>query len=87
MKAKKKIVPMTDRQHEIILDKLCDAISKDHRSENEIAQDAGVSPNTINKWTRGLTTRPRIDTVFKVCRVVGMALDVVPVRANLRVVK
>ena len=46
----------------------------DSRTVNSIAEEAGVSPGTITKWTDGTTMTPRIDTMVKVAKVLELEL-------------
>ena len=77
-----------------IVDELCAAIEKDGRSVFNIAQAAGVGEPTLYHWLSGHIVNPRVDTLDKVARVLGLQLAFVdgqwtlrPVAASNRVEK
>jgi transcriptional regulator with XRE-family HTH domain len=50
---------------------VCRLVQLDHRSVNDIAAAANVSPPTVYKWLNGETMQPRLYTLRAVANVLG----------------
>lgn len=53
-----------------------------HLSVKEIAEESGVSPNTIARWLSGSTNRPQFCTVQAVVRSMGYDYKLVERKSN-----
>jgi DNA-binding phage protein len=57
-----------------IVDELCAAIEQDRRTLTQIAQAAHVHQITLKLWLSGATANPRVDSLDRVARVLGLRL-------------
>lgn len=46
-----------------------------HKTNQDIADESGVSVNAVSQFLRGETTKPYIDTVGPICASLGVSLD------------
>lgn len=45
-----------------------------HYELEDIENDCGVAVSTMRRWVKGITRKPRLDTVSKVCACIGHPL-------------
>ena len=46
-----------------------------HKTNQDIADESGVSVNAVSQFLRGETTKPYIDTVGPICASLGVSMD------------
>ena len=46
-----------------------------HKTNQDIADESGVSVNAVSQFLRGETTKPYIDTVVPICASLGVSMD------------
>ena len=46
-----------------------------HKTNQDIADESGVSVNAVSQFLRGETTKPYINTVGPICASLGVSLD------------
>jgi transcriptional regulator with XRE-family HTH domain len=64
-------IPSYSEDHSEFLAELRQAVRNSPLTQKQIAEQANVNPATIGHWTDGSVTRPRIDTLWRVLRVLG----------------
>ena len=46
-----------------------------HKTNQDIADESGVSVNAVSQFLRGETTKPYVDTVGPICASLGVSMD------------
>lgn len=46
-----------------------------HKTNQDIADESGISVNAVSQFLRGETTKPYIDTVGPICASLGVSMD------------
>lgn len=75
---------MFKRYLKLIVREICSkAFGELGLTEEELAREADLAPSTVYKLRTGRTQDPRFQTMFKLCRVVGMTKQVTRELAEL----
>ena len=53
-----------------------------HKTNQDIADESGVSVNAVSQFLRGETTKPYINTVGPICASLGVSLASLPMLKN-----